>query len=149
MYKGWTSNFCIGAHYLPHQKYKKSFNTTGVKNRVFRRSNPSCEPIGWMARLCEPSLQKLKNLPAWKNVQHWWWWQPCFQNDVSMWESWCECAKERRKRTNSGRCLVGCMVMHACQTGPTDTAPPCLGSPHRAGVGTREEIISGTQKQTT
>ncbi len=27
--------------------------------------------------------------------------------------------------------------MHACQIGPTDTAPPCLGSPHKACVVTR------------
>ncbi len=30
------------------------------------------------------------------------------------------------------RCLAGRMVMHACQIGPTDTAPPCPGSPLRA-----------------
>ncbi len=27
------------------------------------------------------------------------------------------------------RCLTGRMTMHACQIGPTDTIPPCLGSP--------------------
>ncbi len=35
------------------------------------------------------------------------------------------------------RCLAGHMAMHACQIGPTDTAPPCLGSPQRACVVTR------------
>ncbi len=34
------------------------------------------------------------------------------------------------------RCLAGRMAMHACQIGPTDTAPPCPGSPLRACVGT-------------
>ncbi len=34
-------------------------------------------------------------------------------------------------------CLAGHMAMHACQIGPTDTAPFCPGSPHRACVGTR------------
>ncbi len=29
-----------------HQKRKNSFNATNVKNRVFRRSNPSCESVG-------------------------------------------------------------------------------------------------------
>ncbi len=32
---------------------------------------------------------------------------------------------------------AGCMV----QIGPTDTAPPYLGSPCRASVGTRENIL--------
>ncbi len=31
------------------------------------------------------------------------------------------------------------MAMHACQIGPTDTAPPCLGSPQWVCVVTREE----------
>ncbi len=29
------------------------------------------------------------------------------------------------------------MAMHACLIGPTDTAPPCLGSHHQGCVGTR------------
>ncbi len=29
------------------------------------------------------------------------------------------------------------MAMHACQIGPTDTAPPCPGSPQRACVQTK------------
>ncbi len=29
----------------------------------------------------------------------------------------------------NNRCLAGRMAMHACQIGPTDTAPPCPGSP--------------------
>ncbi len=29
------------------------------------------------------------------------------------------------------------MAMHACQIGPTDTAPPCPGSPQRACVETK------------
>ncbi len=37
------------------------------------------------------------------------------------------------------RCLAGRMVMHACQIGLTDTAPPCPGSPHRACIVTRRE----------
>ncbi len=32
------------------------------------------------------------------------------------------------------RCLAGRMAMHACQIDPTDTAPPCPGSPQRACV---------------
>ncbi len=46
------------------------------------------------------------------------------------------------------RCLVERMAMHACQIGPTDTAPPCPGSPHRACVVTRGEgakICDGTK----
>ncbi len=35
------------------------------------------------------------------------------------------------------RCLAGRMAMHACQLGPTDTAPPCPGSPLRACVETK------------
>ncbi len=31
------------------------------------------------------------------------------------------------------------MVMHACQIGPLDTAPPCLGSPLQSCVGTKGE----------
>ncbi len=36
---------------------------------------------------------------------------------------------------------MGHMMMHACQIGPTDTASPCLGSPHQAYMGTREECF--------
>ncbi len=36
-------------------------------------------------------------------------------------------------------CLARHMAIHACQIGPTDTAPPCPGSPHWACVGTREK----------
>ncbi len=32
----------------------------------------------------------------------------------------------------SNRYLAEHMAMHTCQIGPTDTAPPCLGSPPRA-----------------
>ncbi len=35
------------------------------------------------------------------------------------------------------RCLAGRMAMHVCQIGPTDTTPPCPGSPLRACVGTK------------
>ncbi len=35
------------------------------------------------------------------------------------------------------RCLAGRMAMHACQIGPTDTAPPCPGSPQQACVETK------------
>ncbi len=35
------------------------------------------------------------------------------------------------------RCLAGRMAMHACQIGPTDTAPPCPGLPQWACVVTR------------
>ncbi len=45
------------------QNCKKAFKATGLKNRVFRRSNPSCQSIGWMALPCEPPWQKPKNLP--------------------------------------------------------------------------------------
>ncbi len=34
------------------------------------------------------------------------------------------------------RCLAGRMAMRACQIGPTDTAPPCPGSPQQACVET-------------
>ncbi len=37
------------------------------------------------------------------------------------------------------RCLAGRMAMHACQIGPTDTAPPCPGSPLRSCVGTGDD----------
>ncbi len=40
-------------------------------------------------------------------------------------------------RRLSSRCLAGRMAMHTCQIGPTDTAPPCPGSPLRACVGTK------------
>ncbi len=40
------------------------------------------------------------------------------------------------------RCLVGCMAMHACQIGPTDTTPHCPRSPHLACVGTRTSLPS-------
>ncbi len=33
------------------------------------------------------------------------------------------------------------MAMHACQIGPTDTAPPCPGSPQRTCNVTRGKII--------
>ncbi len=33
------------------------------------------------------------------------------------------------------------MAMHACQIGPTDTAPPCSGSPLRACIGTASEDV--------
>ncbi len=33
------------------------------------------------------------------------------------------------------------MAMYACQIGPTDTASPCPGWPHRACVGAREEMV--------
>ncbi len=39
------------------------------------------------------------------------------------------------------RCLAGCMAMHACQIGPTDTTLPCLGSPQGACVVTRGELF--------
>ncbi len=32
------------------------------------------------------------------------------------------------------RCLAGRMAMHTCQIGPTDTAPPCPGSPQWAAL---------------
>ncbi len=80
---------------------KKSFNTTGVKNWVFQ-TKPSCKSIEWMVHPYEPSVWKPKNLPLWKSVQCWQLWQCCLQNDVSVWEGECQCAKERRKRTNSG-----------------------------------------------
>ncbi len=35
--------------------------------------------------------------------------------------------------------------MHACQIDPTDTAPPCLGSPLRACVGTKGGTFWGRQ----
>ncbi len=44
-----------------------------------------------------------------------------------------------------GRCLAGRMAMHACQIGPTDTAPPCPGSPLRACIGTKEGTLWGRQ----
>ncbi len=34
---------------------------------------------------------------------------------------------------------ISLMAMHACQIGPTDTAPPCQGSPHQACVATMGE----------
>ncbi len=37
----------------------------------------------------------------------------------------------------NGRCLAGRMAMHTCQIGPTDTAPPCPGSPLWACIGTK------------
>ncbi len=39
----------------------------------------------------------------------------------------------------NNRCLAGRMAMHACQIGPTDTAPPCSGPPQRACVVTKGE----------
>ncbi len=39
----------------------------------------------------------------------------------------------------SHRCLAGRMAMHACPIDPTDTAPPCPGSPHWACVKTKGE----------
>ncbi len=49
------------------------------------------------------------------------------------------------------RCLAGRMAMPACQIDPTDTAPPCPGSPHRACVGKRGECndVTETQKIST
>ncbi len=38
--------------------------------------------------------------------------------------------------------------MHACQIGPTDTAPPCPGSPQRASVETEGEIFETYTKKT-
>ncbi len=38
-------------------------------------------------------------------------------------------------------CLAVRMAMHACQIGPTDTAPPCPGSPHRAYLVARGETL--------
>ncbi len=43
------------------------------------------------------------------------------------------------------RCLAGHMAMHACQIGPTDTAPTCPGSPLRACVGTKGGTLWGRQ----
>ncbi len=43
------------------------------------------------------------------------------------------------------RCLAGHMTMHACQIGPTDTAPPCPRSPIRACVGTKGGMLWGRQ----
>ncbi len=43
------------------------------------------------------------------------------------------------------RCLAGHMAMHACQIGPTDTAPPCPGSPLRACIGTKGGTLWGRQ----
>ncbi len=42
-------------------------------------------------------------------------------------------------RDRQYRCLEGRMVMHACQIGPTDTAPPCPGSPQWVCVGTNRD----------
>ncbi len=43
------------------------------------------------------------------------------------------------------RCLAVRMTMHACQIGPTDTTPPCPGSPLRACVGTKGGTLWGRQ----
>ncbi len=37
--------------------------------------------------------------------------------------------------------LAGRMAMHACQSSPKDTAPPCPGSPHQACLRTRRECF--------
>ncbi len=42
--------------------------------------------------------------------------------------------------------LAGCMVMHVCQIGPTDTVPPCPGSPLWACIETRGETVIGLHK---
>ncbi len=43
------------------------------------------------------------------------------------------------------QCLAGRMAMHACQIGPTDTAPPCPGLPLWACVGTKGGMLWGRQ----
>ncbi len=45
----------------PTPKNVKIFQHHRMKNRVFRRSNPSCKSIRWMVRLYEPTGQKSNN----------------------------------------------------------------------------------------
>ncbi len=47
--------------FSPSKMYEKSFNATGVQNRVFRRSNPSCKSIKWMACPYKPSAHEDKS----------------------------------------------------------------------------------------
>ncbi len=42
-------------------------------------------------------------------------------------------------RPRYDRSLAGHVAMHVCQFGPKDTAPPCLGSSHRAYIVTKME----------
>ncbi len=39
------------------------------------------------------------------------------------------------------RCLAGSMAMHACQIGPTDTAPPARDRHYGPAVGQRGELL--------
>ncbi len=76
------------------------------------------------------------------------WYQKCHawvSFEGYWWSSWCIIYLACEVGNWRSRCLVGRMVMHACQIGPTDTAPPCSGSPQWTCVGTKGGMLCGRQ----